>query len=360
MMSLAELAAAATELPALPSAALRLRIDEAALAANWRALDRLSGNARAGAAVKADGYGLGARRVVPVLHRAGCRDFFVAHWREAAALTDLIDPASLAVLHGPLTAQDAAFARRTGVRPVINSPAQARRWLEAGGGVCDLMVDTGINRLGVPLTELSDPAIAALRIDVLHSHLASSEDAASAMNAVQLARWEDVRRTVPHARASLSNSGGIALGAAYHGDLTRPGLALYGGVPCPALAPHIAQVAYPEAALIQVREIAAGEAVGYNSTFTASAAMRIGTASLGYADGYLCCWSGKGAMLWQSRRLPVLGRVSMDMIVIDLSDAPELREGDWLELDYTLPAAAQVSGLSQYELLTSLGRRFAA
>jgi alanine racemase len=360
-MPLIERVATAIEAPSLlPPAALRLRIDEAALAANWCALDRLSGDARAGAAVKADGYGLGARRVVPVLRRAGCRDFFVAHWREAAALTDLIDPASLAVLHGPLTAQDAAFARSTGVRPVINSAAQARRWLEAGGGLCDLMVDTGINRLGVPLSELADPAIAALSIDVLHSHLASSEDAANPMNAVQLARWEEVRRTVPHRRAGLCNSGGIALGAAYHGDLTRPGLALYGGVPCAALAPHVGQVVHPEAALIQVRQIAAGEAVGYNSTFTAPAAMRIGTAALGYADGYLCCWSGKGAMLWQGRRLPVLGRVSMDMTVIDLSNAPELHEGDWIEVDYALPAAARSSGLSQYELLTSLGRRFAA
>ncbi len=341
-----------------PRAALRLRIDEAALAANWRALDRLSGAARAGAAVKADGYGLGARRVVPLLHAAGCRDFFVAHWREAAALVDLVDPAGIAVLHGPLTPDDAAFARATGIRPVINSPAQARRWLEAGGGLCDLMVDTGINRLGVPLPELADPAITGLSIDVLHSHLASAEDRANPMNSRQLSRWQDARRIVPHARGSLSNSAGIVLGEAYHGDLTRPGLALYGGMPNDALAPHVVQVAHPEAALIQVRQIAAGEAIGYNSTFSAPAAMRIGTVALGYADGYLRAWSGRGAMLSRGRRLPVLGRVSMDMTVIDLSLAPELAEGDWLEVAYALADAARVSGLSQYELLTSLGSRF--
>jgi alanine racemase len=342
------------------AAALRLTIDEAALAANWHALDRLSGAARAGAAVKANGYGLGGRKVTRVLREAGCRDFFVAHWCEAEALLDLVDPARIAVLHGPLTAEDAAFARATGARPVINSPVQARRWLEAGGGPCDLMVDTGINRLGVALSDLDDPAIAALAVDVLHSHLASSEEAGNPMNARQRDLWNGARDIIDHRRASLANSGGIMLGSGYHGDLTRPGLALYGGVPCDALAPHIAQVARPETALIQVREIGAGERVGYNSTFTATAPMRIGTVALGYADGYLRCWSDVGAMLSEGRRLAVLGRVSMDMTVVDLGAAPELREGDWLTVEYALPQAAHLTGLSQYELITSLGRRFGA
>jgi alanine racemase len=343
---------------ALPAPALRLSIDEVALAANWRVLDRLSGAARAGAAVKANGYGLGACRVARVLRDAGCSDFFVAHWCEAESLLDMVDPARIAVLHGPLTARDAAFARATGLRPVINSPAQARRWLDAGGGPCDLMVDTGINRLGVQLSDLGDPAIAALTVDVLHSHLASSEEAGNPMNARQRDLWIGARDIITHRRASLANSSGIALGSGYHGDLTRPGLALYGGVPCDALAPHIVQVARPETALIQVREIVAGERVGYNSTFTAPEPMRIGTVALGYADGYLRCWSQVGAMLSEGRRLPVLGRVSMDMTVIDLGAAPELREGDWLTAEYALPQAARITGLSQYELITSLGRRF--
>jgi alanine racemase len=344
----------------LPPPALRLTIDEAALEANWRALDKLSGTARAGAAVKANAYGLGARRAARVLRDAGCRDFFVAHWCEAEALLDVVDPARIAVLHGPLTAEDAAFARATGVRPVINSPTQARRWLEAGGEGCDLMVDTGINRLGVALPDLGDPAVAALSVDVLHSHLASSEEADNPMNPRQRDLWNGARDIITHRRASLANSGGIALGSGYHGDLTRPGLALYGGVPCDALAPHIAQVARPETALIQVREIGAGDRVGYNSTFTATAPMRIGTVALGYADGYLRCWSQLGALLFEGRRLPVLGRVSMDMTVVDLSTAQELREGDWLTVEYALPEAARLTGLSQYELITSLGSRFRA
>lgn len=344
--------------PEPPPAALRLTVDGDALAANWQALDRLSGAARAGAAVKADAYGLGVGSVVPVLWQAGCRDFFVAHWAEAALVAARVPPGSVAVLHGPLTQRDARYARDLGVRPVINSVAQARRWLDAGGGACDLMVDTGINRLGLPPEDLAAAEVAALQIDVLLSHLASA-DADSALNAAQLARWNEARRHVPHRRASLANSAGIALGPDYHGDLTRPGIALYGGVPCAALADEIRQVARPEAALIQVRTLKAGDSVGYNETFVAQDAMRVGVVSLGYADGYLRCWSGKGAMLHGGRRLPVLGRVSMDMTVIDLAGAPDLGEGDWVEVAYDLPQAAALSGLSQYELLTGLGRRFA-
>ncbi len=344
-------------LPELPPASLRLAIDHEALVANWRALDRLSGRARAGAALKADAYGLGVDVVAPALRAAGCADFFVAHWREVPALLRHVPAAGIAVLHGPLTADEAAFARASGVRPVINSLAQARRWLAAGGGLCDLMVDTGINRLGMALADLSDPAIAALDIDVLHSHLASAEDDVP-VNAVQLERWNAARRAVRHRRASLANSAGIALGPDYHGDLTRPGLSLYGGVPCAALEPHIRQVITPEAALIQVREIAAGEGVGYNATFIAPRPMRVGVVSLGYADGYLRAWSGKGVLRAQGHAFPVLGRVSMDMTVIDLTGADDLGEGDWLAVDYHLPTAAAVSGLSQYELLTLLGSRF--
>lgn len=344
--------------PERPPAALRLTVDRDALTANWRALDRLSGNAAAGAAVKADAYGLGIESVVPALWQAGCRDFFVAHWAEAAPVAARMPPGSVSVLHGPLTDRDARYARDLGVRPVINSVAQARRWIDAGGGGCDLMVDTGINRLGLPLNDLGSEVVSALQIDVLLSHLASADED-SALNAVQLRRWNEARQQVAHRRASLANSAGITLGTAYHGDLTRPGIALYGGVPCAALDGEIRQVVRPEAALIQVRTLQAGDSVGYNETFVADRTMPVGVVSLGYADGYLRCWSGKGAMQHGGRRLPVLGRVSMDMTVIDLSAAPDLAEGDWVEVEYDLPRAAAVSGLSQYELLTGLGRRFA-
>lgn len=344
--------------PEPPAAPLRLTIDGDALAANWRALNRLSGPARAGAAVKADAYGVGAARAAAVLRAAGCEDFFVAHWAEVPDLLRHVPANRVAVLHGPLTAADAAYARAAGVRPVINSRHQARLWHDAGGGACDLMVDTGINRLGVSLAELSDPLIAALDVEVLHSHLAAAEEADNPLNRQQLERWQAARGLIAQRRAALANSAGIALGEAYLGELTRPGLALYGGVPCGALAGEIRQVVRPEAAIMQVRQLQAGDTVGYNATFTAAAAMRVGVVSIGYADGYLRCWSGKGTLRGAGAVIPVLGRVSMDMTVVDLTHAPTLREGDWLELDYALPEAAERSGLSQYELLTLLGRRF--
>ena len=343
--------------PEPPPYPLRLSIDAAALADNWRALDRLSGQAAAGAAVKADSYGLGARRVVPLLWQAGCRTFFVAHWAEAADLRDLVPSASIGVLHGPLSAQDAAFGHAAGLRPVINSLAQARLWQAAGGGLCDVMVDTGINRLGLVLSDLGDPAVTALQVDTLHSHLACAEEP-SPLNELQRGRWLEACQQVPHRRASLANSAGIVLGENYHGNLTRPGLAIYGGVPCVALAGDIRQVARPEAQLIQRRRLQPGESVGYGASFTANKPLEVGVVSVGYADGYLRVWSNLGTVHSGDRKLPVLGRVSMDMTVIDLTAAPDLAEGDWVELDYALPDASARSGLSQYELLTVLGRRF--
>lgn len=345
-------------LPKPPPAALRLRIDRDALTSNWQVLDRLSGSANAAAAVKADAYGIGARVAVPILQGAGCREFFVAHWSEVTDLLDIVDPSRIRVLHGPLNPKDAGYAKALGVRPVINTPAQARLWLEAGGGLCDLMVDTGINRLGLNMSDLGDEAIQSLEIDILMSHLASADEDVP-FNEIQRQRWVEARAALPHQRASLANSAGIALGKSYHGDVTRPGLSLYGGIPRPELEDQIRQVAYPQAAIMQVREIGEGDGVGYNSVFVADRPMRVGTVALGYADGYLRCWTSKGVLLAGNKRLPVLGRISMDMTVIDLNNAPELHEGDWVEAEYSLQHAAAETGLSQYELLTLLGRRFA-
>lgn len=346
-----------TALPTAPPPTLRLTIDTDALAANWRALDRLSGTARAGAAVKADCYGLGVDLCVPALVEAGARDFFVAHWSEVAPVLRHVAPDRLSVLHGPITAAEAEYAKATGVRPVINSLHQAKLWAGAGGGLCDLMVDTGINRLGVAPSELDDPAIGALDVQVLMSHLSSAEEDTPA-NAQQLAAFHAALQNVPHRETSIANSAGIALGSDYQCDLTRPGLALYGGVPTPDLAGHIRQVAFPQAAIINLHTLSAGDTVGYNREFTASGPMRVGTVSLGYADGFLRSWGAKGFLVHEGKRLPLLGKVSMDMVVVDLGEASELGVGDWLDVPYHLPDAAQHSGLSQYELLTILGTRF--
>ncbi|MEO7550723.1 MAG: alanine racemase [Croceibacterium sp.] len=343
--------------PELPPSTLRLRIDAQALADNWRALDRMSGSAAAGAAVKADAYGLGVSTVAPILRDAGVRDFFVAHWSEVPPLLTHVPPAHVCVLHGPVIAADAAFASATGVRPVINSVHQAQVWRDAGGGVCDLMIDSGINRLGIPPGALGDPAVAGLTVDTVMSHLASADED-GAQNQAQLALFEQVANTVPARRRSLANSAGIVLGRAYAFDLTRPGLALYGGVPRRELAGVIRQVAHPQAAVLQLRDLSPGDSVGYNALFTADRPLRAATVSLGYADGFLRAWTGKGALRFAGADLPLLGRVSMDMVVVDVSAAPAIREGDWLDVPYTLLEAAKLTGLSQYELLTLLGRRF--
>lgn len=339
-----------------PPAPLRLRIDGAALAGNWRALDAMSGSADAGAAVKADAYGLGVSHAVPILRDAGARDFFVAHWCEVAAVLDHVSPAQVAVLHGPVTADDAAYGHAMGVRPVINSVQQARLWHAAGGGACDLMVDTGMNRLGLAPAQLREPDIARLQVDTLHSHLASADED-SPQNRQQLDLFVQVAGARQAERRALANSAGIALGRDYAFDLTRPGIALYGGTPRAELAETIRQVAFPQVRIIQVRQLHAGDRVGYSGVFVAPAAMRVGTVALGYADGYLRSWGGGGMLQAGAAQLPLLGRVSMDMVVVDLAAAPDLGPGDWLEVPYGLAAAARTSGLSQYELLTLLGPR---
>ncbi len=340
-----------------PSKTLRLRLDREALAANWRALDAMSGAASAGAAVKADGYGLGAERVVPALRGAGCRTFYVAHWSEVAPVLRHAPAREIAVLHGPLSPADVAFARETGVRPVINSLHQAALWLDGGGGACDLMLDTGINRLGLSVGDIGDELVRKLAVGTLMSHLASADED-SLQNEEQRLRFDELAQHVRHKGRSLANSAGIALGSRYHYELTRPGLALYGGVPRPELAGAVAQVAFPQAAVIQLRDLQPGDKVGYNATWVATRPTRAATVSLGYADGFLRCWGGHGALSFEGGRLPLLGKVSMDMVVVDCTEATNIREGDFLDLPYSLPQASENSGLSQYELLTLIGHRY--
>jgi alanine racemase len=333
--------------------ALRLRLDSSALVANFRWLQRVSGT-RAGAAVKADGYGLGAREVTRRLGEAGCRDFFVSSWAEAAALGELPEGASLSVLHGVGPDDiDAALASRA--RPVLNTPQQVARWKQIEPGrPCDLMVDTGMNRLGLRAEDvhLAD----GLNIDTLMSHLACADEDV-AMNQVQLDRFRAVAAAVPARRTSLANSAGICLGPAFGFDLVRLGLALYGGVPRVEAEGQIAQVVYPEAEVVQRRTVKAGESIGYGATWTAERDTEAAIVNIGYADGYLRCFAGKGGASVDGARLPLIGRVSMDLVAVDCSAAQELAEGDWVTMDYALPQAAAASGLSQYELLTGFSRR---
>ena len=333
---------------------LRLTIDAKAIQSNWRWLGERAGVA-AGAAVKADGYGLGAREATEALIEAGCRDFFVSTWAEAEALGNLPQDVSLVVLHG-VGSDDIEAALRLPVRPCLNTIDQVARWQEiAPGRPCDVMIDTGINRLGLRPTELA--ALSGLRIDTLHSHLACADED-TAMNEMQLERFRAVTSAISARRYSFANSAGICLGRDYSFDLVRPGLALYGGVPRSEAEGNIRQVARVEAQVVQRRTIPEGETCGYGATFTAREDTEAAILNIGYADGYLRGFSSRGSAFAGEYALPVLGRVSMDLIAVGADAAPGLKEGDWVEIDYDLPLASKQSGLSQYELLTTLGSRF--
>ena len=333
---------------------LRLTVDSAALVQNWRWLQERAG-VPAGAAIKANAYGLGAREAMQVLQAAGCRNFFVSNWAEASELSDIEAEVSLVVLHG-VGPGDVEPALASKGRPTLNSVEQVQRWKEIGRGrACDVMIDTGMNRLGLRPEEIA--LLDGLSIDTLHSHLACADEDHD-LNAKQLQRFREVAAQVPAKRYSLANSAGICLGRDYSFDLVRPGLALYGGIPRREGEGNIRQVARVEAEVIQRRTIRAGESCGYGATFVAEAETEAAILNVGYADGYLRGFSSKGTAFAGEFAMPVLGRVSMDLIAVRCDAAPGLREGDWIELDYDLPTASEASGLSQYELLTCLGDRF--
>jgi alanine racemase len=333
---------------------LRLIIDSTALVQNWRALADHAG-VPAGAAIKADAYGLGAREALRALYDAGCRDFFVAIWAEVEALGSIPPDAALSVLHG-VGANDVQAAVNSVARPVLNTAEQVSRWKQAAPHrACDVMIDTGMNRLGLRVDEIA--ALDGLAIDTLHSHLTCADENHD-LNTKQLERFREVAAAVPARRYSLANSAGICLGREYSFDLVRPGIALYGGVPRSEAEGHIRQVARVEAEVIQRRTIRAGESCGYGATFVAEADTEAAIINIGYADGYLRGFSSRGSAFVGEFALPVLGRVSMDLVALDCDAVPGLKEGDWVELDYDLPTASKQSGMSQYELLTTLGRRF--
>jgi alanine racemase len=331
---------------------LRLTCSKAALTANWRWLSSKAG-VPAGAAIKADGYGLGARAVADHLVRAGCRDFFVSSWWEASELKSV--GAELAVLHG-LGPDDVSIAGEVEARPVLSTPLQVARWKQLWPArPCDVMIDTGMNRLGLRPEEAE--VLEDLTIHTLHSHLACADEDHD-LNSIQLRRFQAARASIRATRYSLANSAGIMLGTDYSFDLVRPGLALYGGVPRAEAREGIQQVAFIEAQIVQRRMIKAGETCGYNATFKAERQMEAAIINVGYADGYWRGFSARGSGRIGDVTLPVLGRVSMDLVILNCEAAPELAEGDWVMLEFELEQAAAASGKSQYELLTGLGRRF--
>jgi alanine racemase len=333
---------------------LCLAIDSAALLANYRWLAARAAVPMA-AAIKADGYGLGARQVLACLAAEGCRQFAVSSFDEAEALGRLDAGLEVLVLHGLQQGDEPAARRLPHVRPVLNTPAQVARWAAAfPGRPADLMVETGMNRLGLAPLDLA-AALAAVPVQVVHSHLAAADEPGHPLTALQLARFRAIVAASPGVMHALANSAGICHGSDFAFDLVRPGLGLYGGQPHPDA--EVRPVVRPRARIIQLHDLQPGDAVGYGATFVAARPCRVATLNLGYADGLFRALAPALAFRAGDRDCPVIGRISMDMVAADVTDA-DVAEGDWLELPFDIPALAAESGLSQYELLVTLSRRY--
>lgn len=333
-----------------------LTIDLDAIAANWRALAAL-GHTEAAAVVKADAYGLGAGRVAPVLARAGARKFFVAEAAEGARLRGILGPGpEIFILTGHM-AGDAAVIREAALTPMLASPEQAHRHLAAlPGHPFGVQVDTGMNRLGLKEGDWRAlaPALIAAGLRLVLGHLACADEPGHPMNEAQLQRFRRMTGGMAVAR-SFAATGGILLGPDYHFDLTRPGVGLYGGAPF-AEARAVVRLSLP---VVQVRQVAEGETVGYGNAWTATRPARIATLGAGYADGLHRALAGRARVFAGDIACPLVGRVSMDLTAADVTALAEVPEAlDILGPQQGIDALAAAAGTIGYEILTGLGPRF--
>lgn len=344
-----------------------LEIDLDALAANWRLLRDRHPRGAVGAVVKANAYGLGAAAVVPRLCREGCRHFFTATLDEALEIRPLIPDAMLVTLDGLAPGREAEYVAG-GILPALGSLPEIDAWAAAAPGRAALLhIDTGMSRLGLSAAEratlAADPGrLAAIRLACVMTHLVSPERAGDPLNARQLARFTAAAAAFPGVPRSIAASSGMFLGAAYLSDLARPGAALYGVNPIPGRPNPMRQVVRLMGRVLQVRDIPAGETVGYNAVWQAARPSRIATVGIGYADGWHRAHSNRGAAFFDGRPVPLVGRVSMDLTTYDVTGCPDVAAGAWLELigPHVPPdTAAAEAGTTGYEVLTSLGRRLA-
>ena len=358
----------------------RLTVNLAALADNWRDMARRSGSARTAAVVKADAYGLGLEDCGTAFYEAGARDFFVAVVQEGVTLRAYAPDARIFVLSGIWPGQEQMFFDNDLV-PVLASEEQLAFWMaviaEHGEHPCALQVDTGFNRLGLPLQaalelagDVSRPA--SFSPVLVLSHLHSGDTPSTPSNNAQLQSFRQVSAAFDGIEASLSASAGIFLGPDYHFDLTRPGIALYGGEAVNGMKP-LRPVAKAEARIVQIRDAADGQTVSYGATYRLSRNSRLAIVSCGYADGYLRSLSGSGVPLRTGGtqggtgfvagyRVPVVGRVTMDLTIFDVTDVPEnkIRAGDYIELfgpNLPLDEVARAAGTIGYQMLTGIGLR---
>jgi len=333
----------------------RLSVDLDALAVNHALLERLTGRP-VQPVVKADAYGLGAEACVTRLMQAGARTFFVARLSEGLALRQALGTDPIVYVLDGCTEGAATTLRDAGLRPVINHADQLTRWTEAGGGPCGLHIDTGMNRLGFR-PEQAPPPFPGLAL--VMSHLACADDPASPMNARQRDAFAALRLRYPGALASFANSGGCFLGQDYAFDAVRPGISLWGGGPEGRPDPRIRPVATFSAPILQVRAVPMGESVGYARGKVADQPLTVATVGAGYADGVMRATSPRGQVFVAGELRPILGRISMDALAIDVTGL-DVAEGDRIELfgpHRPIDDAARDTGTIAYELLTSVGGR---
>jgi alanine racemase len=347
-----------------------LTVDLEAVAANWRLLRDTHAGPTA-AVVKADGYGLGAALIAPRLRAEGAAHFFVAQLEEAVALRPMLPGAMIAVLNGFDESEAGAYVAHE-LCPVLGCLSEIAAYQAVGrrqGRALPalLHVDTGMNRLGLSAAELDrvtdEPALLeGIAWRYIMTHLVSAETPGDPMNEAQRSGFAAARARLPPLAGCLANSSGIFLGAAFRSDLARPGAALYGINPTPGRPNPMRPTLRLTAPVLQIRQIAPGQGVGYNASWVAARPTTVATVALGYADGYHRFASNRAAAAFDGARLPLIGRVSMDLVTFDATDAPSLNTGDRLELIGPAVPPDEVAGwagTNGYEVLTSLGHRFA-
>ena len=343
-----------------------LTIDLDAIVANWRLLAAKHRHGQTAAVVKADAYGLGADKVAPALRAAGCRRFVVATPEEGLALRPLLGEAEIMVLSGPFPGSESLFVEHDLI-PVLNSMEQVAAWhteclVRSRRLPAILHVDTGMSRLGLSLAEAESlRGQTSFALTLVMSHLACSDEPDHEMNALQAERFARIRALFPGVEGSLAASSGIFLGEDYRHDWTRPGLALYGGNPVPHKPNPMQPVVTLQGRIVQTRRVDAGDTVGYGASYRCSGEERLAVVSVGYADGLFRSLFTRGCGHFEGVSVPLVGRVSMDLMIFDCAKAPAAKPGGLLQLigpGNDLDAVAQAAGTIPYEILTALGRRY--
>ncbi len=340
-----------------------LTINLGAIAQNYQTIDNISANScETAVCVKADAYGLGIIHVAPALYRAGAQRFFVANLDEGIELRGIISSANIYILNGFYNPERYAY-REYNLIPVLNSLSEIASYkafaYEADTKLPAIIhFDTGMNRLGLPSYEAEilcadKSLIDGIDLQYIMSHFSSSEEKDSPLNAQQYQIFSKIRKHFKSVKASLCNSGGVLLSPDYHMDLTRIGIALYND--------NVVSLGAP---VLQIKSVKKGEAAGYNGTYIFEKDTNIATIAIGYADGILRSLENGGALYWNGYRLPIRGRVSMDLVICDLSEVPEEGYpdiGDVVEIigkNQSVDDLAKSAGTISYEILTSLGSRY--